>query len=171
MVGQHVQLDLVRYVERRLDAAGRARVEVHLAGCAACRAAAAETLALVDGLQAMPAALGRLPALTRRDWAGIWARARAPAGPPSLPRLSFCLSLVMAAFSLVTLLPPDLARQPAAVTAGMVQTPGAVAFTPRALPSRPDAGWIDTAPATVAGDEVSAAGPIPAPTPMPGPLG
>jgi anti-sigma factor RsiW len=168
MVSGHVHGDLVRYVERQLDAAARSRVEAHLASCAGCRAEAAETLALVDELQSMPAALRGLPQRTSRDWAGVWLRVQRPAVPARPPRLSFCLSLVAVAFSLVTLLPVGTAGTPAAVTVGVVQTPRLAALTPRADAPGGEGQLASPAAATAAGDMALTAGPVPIPTPMPG---
>jgi anti-sigma factor RsiW len=169
MVGAHVQADLLRYAERRLDAAGVARVEAHLAGCAACRAAAAETAALVDALQAMPAALRALPGSSPRRWAGVWRRVRQPARRAALPRLSFGLSLATAAFSLLMALPAGLSGQPAAVTAGVVETPGISVLTPRAAAEAGGQGRASAAATSAASGLSVTAGPAPIPTPVPGP--
>jgi hypothetical protein len=160
---------LLRYAERRLDAAGRARVEAHLAVCLECQAAAAETAAVVDALQAMPLALRALPASGRRDWAAVWQRARKPAPWAALPRLSFGLSLVTAAFTLLMILPGGLAGRPAAVTAGVVETPRVSVLTPRVAA----VGLVESRSAAAATSAARAAsltvGPVPIPTPMPGP--
>jgi anti-sigma factor RsiW len=175
LVTHPVERDFAAYAEQRLSAARRAQVEAHLAQCPACRAAAEETLALVDALQAMPAALRqgpqRLPA-----WAGVWARVQRPA-PPRLPRaaprLSFYVSLLAVAFSAATLLPGAFGIHPA-MTAGVVATPVThttqVALTPR-LTNQP-ARAATTAQAalvfnTAVGAVATPAGPATAPTPGP----
>lgn|GEM_PF-3593032 len=167
LVNQHVQNDLAAYAEHRLDPVRTAQVEAHLAECRACRAAAAETAALVDALQATPAALRGLGRGSGPAWPQIWARVAAPlrpALPPTLPRLSFYVSLLAVAFSAATLLPGSLGGRPA-VTAGVVETPVAASLTPR----------VDVAPGLNATAAVALnllatpAGPLPAPTPQTGP--
>jgi anti-sigma factor RsiW len=73
VVTGHGRDDLLRYAEQRLDAASRARVEAHLARCAACRAEAATLVDLVDSLQAMPGALRAPAAVAARRWPAVWA--------------------------------------------------------------------------------------------------
>jgi hypothetical protein len=118
----------VRYAERRLDAAGRAQVEAHLAACAECRHAAAETA-----------------------------------------RLSFGLSLVTVAFSLLMFLPAGLAGRPAAVTAGVVETPRVSALTPHVAAAAGGEARSAAAATRSAGAASLTLGPVPIPTPMPGP--
>jgi anti-sigma factor RsiW len=169
MVGTHVQADLVRYAEKRLDAAGLARVEAHLAVCAECQAEAAETVALVDTLQVLPAALRALPTSSVRQWPDVWQRVRLASAQGRPPRLSFGLSLATAAFSLLMLLPAGLAGQPAAVTAGVVETPHVAALTPRVAAVAGADGRSAAAATSAAGALSLTVGPVPIPTPMPGP--
>lgn len=58
---QHVRDDLSAYLDGALSPAGRALVQGHLDGCAACRAAAAELAATARLISALP-----LPAPSRR---------------------------------------------------------------------------------------------------------
>ncbi len=180
LVTPHVDADLAAYVERRLSTSRHAQVEAHLAVCRACRAAAAETAALVDALQATPAALLPVERGAGQHWPEIWARVAASASARpvarTLPRLSFYVSLMAVAFSAATLLPGTFGLRPA-VTAGVVETPVTVALTPRA------AQLGQAEPMTLAAVSVSAdatlavaldaiatpAGPAPAPTPKTGP--
>jgi anti-sigma factor RsiW len=159
----------VRYAERRLDAAGRAQVEAHLAACAECRHAAAETAAVVDALQAMPMALRVLPGSGARDWINVWRRVRQPKPRAALPRLSFGLSLVTVAFSLLMFLPAGLAGRPAAVTAGVVETPRVSALTPHVAAAAGGEARSAAAATRSAGAASLTLGPVPIPTPMPGP--
>lgn len=181
MVSGHVVTDLAAYAERRLSAQRLTEVEAHLAVCRACQAAAAETEALVEALQAAPAALRGLEHSAGRHWPEIWARVTADAPAPGARRrpsgwrqLSVYMSLMAVAFSAATLLPGTFGLQPA-VTAGVVETPAAHALTPRA-------GQTGQAePVTLAAVRAEAtasaarliiatpAGPAPAPTPKTGP--
>lgn len=171
MIGRHVRDDLVRYAERQLDAAARARVEAHLAVCAECWAAAGETVRLVDALQAMPVALRGLPWRSGRQWPGLWGlvQLRAARSTPRTPRLRLCLSLATAAFSLMALLPVGLASQPGSVTAGVVETPRQEVLTPRVADGSDPDGRLAAEATSAAGDLGLAVGPVPVPTPMPGP--
>ncbi len=182
LVTPHVDADLAAYAERRLSARRYAQVEAHLADCRACRAAAADTVALVDALQAAPAALRPLERGAGQHWPAIWARVAAPARPAahqwprSLPRLSFYVSLMAMAFSAATLLPGTFGLRPA-VTAGVVETPVTLALTPRAAQNG-QAAQLTLAAVRVNADATVAvaidaaatpAGPAPAPTPKTGP--
>lgn len=167
LVNQHVDNDLAAYAERRLSAARTAQVDAHLAVCRACRAAASETAALVDALQATPAALRGWGRASGPPWPQVWARVAAPirpALPRRLPRLSFYVSLVAVAFSAATLLPGTLGGPPA-VTAGVVETPVVVSLTPRA----DLAPGLNATAAVALNLAATPAGPLPAPTPQTGP--
>jgi anti-sigma factor RsiW len=182
VVNAHVHSDLLAYAEHRLSAQRQAQVAAHLAECARCQAAAADTAALVDALQAAPAALRRLERGAAQHWPAVWARAAAPVLRPALsrsvPRLSFYVSLLAVAFSASTLLPGNFGLQPA-VTAGVVETPVTISLTPRAgLDGQSDlvtlAGLsvsVSTNATAAAGASLAAtpAGPAPAPTPKTGP--
>ncbi len=184
VVSQHVERELPAYAERRLSAARRAQVEAHLASCAVCRAVADETVALVDALQAMPAALRGVP--QGRQWNTIWAKVSAPSQPRlprAAPRLSFYMGLMAVAFSAATLAPGAFGIRPA-VTAGVVETPvgiaqaANIALTPRAATNEavealallgqaaPVEATLNAA-ATLSGAVATPAGPPTAPTPRP----
>lgn len=181
-MNRHVEQDLLAYLEGRLSAGRAAQLEAHLAACAACRAAAADTAALHDHLRALPAALRPLERRTARDWPHVWARvtaAQRPAAawPRTLPRLSFYVSLLAVAFTAATLVPGSFGLHPA-VTAGVVETPGTVrlALTPRAGDHDTVAVAADrtaAVPLATTAVVVDAAatpfGPAPAPTPKAAP--
>lgn len=181
LVSAHVREELAAYAERRLGAERLAQVETHLAECRACQTAAAETAALVEALQAAPAALRGLERNAGRHWPEIWARVAAGAPvsgahrrPSGWRQLSVYMSLVAVAFSAATLLPGTFGLQPA-VTAGVVETPAVGALTPRAGQS--SLGEPMTLAAVRAEATANAAltmvatpaGPAPAPTPKMGP--
>jgi hypothetical protein len=82
------------------------------------------------------------------------------------PHLSVYLSLAAVAFAVAALLPTGLSGRPAAVTAGVVETPRQAAVTPLAAV---DANPAAPAAATAARLAATAIGPLPVPTPLPGP--
>jgi anti-sigma factor RsiW len=169
MKSGHPRQALLAFVEGRLDAAGRARVERHLPDCAACRAEVAELIHVTDTIGALPAALGGLAQRPAGSWSAIWARVRAvPVRPLSVaPQLNLTLSLAVVVFVLAASLPAGLGARPASVTAGAIQTPVAAHATPSAGRGTA-AGAAQLSTALAANRLAAGARAIPVPTPVPG---
>lgn len=168
---QHPRQELLAFVEGRLDPCALARVSAHLAGCARCRAEAAELMDVTDSLNALPAALRGLSERRAGAWAVVWGRVQAVPIRRLVPQLNFFLSLTAVVFVLAAALPAGLGAQPLPVTAGAIQTPVA-------LPATPVAGKVTAAgPAWQVSTALAAsrlprgARPVPNPTPVPGQRG
>lgn len=165
MTAPHPRKELLALVEGRLDAARRAQVEHHLAGCALCRVEAAELAHVTDTLGALPAALRGLPDFRAGSWSTVWARVQGVPVRRMVPQLNLYLSLAVLVFVLAAALPAGLAGPPILVTAGVIQTPVAVQATPVVGRGTASAvGRVSTALARVS----TSARPIPNPTPVPG---
>lgn len=165
---EHARRELLRFAERRLAPAERARVERHLRVCAACRAEAGELARLVDEVEALPGALRPLTAQRLgRAWPGIWAGATQPMiARWGRPQLSLYLSM-LAVVALIALRPLAGAAGPAGqVTAGVARTPMAAVGTVAAITADPAARGSGSGAETA-----TAAQPMPIPTPVPGPHG
>ncbi len=178
-VNGHVDAQLLAYVERRLAADERARVQAHLAVCAGCRAAAAELAHTVDALQGLPGALRGLPARAAHQWPAVWVNVLAAGTARKVwPHVSLYLSLVTTFLAFVLVAPGQGRPVPASVTAGVaagprLTQPATFVYQPAVGPTESAATFglavHGGAEATVAGTR--AIQPIPIPTPAPDPQG
>jgi anti-sigma factor RsiW len=170
MTIKHPRLELLAFVEGRLDQPAQARVKEHLAGCPRCRAEVAELMQLTDSLDALPGALRGLSERRTGSWLAVWARVQGLPIRRMVPQLNLYLSLVAVVFVLVAAVPAGLGVQTLPVTAGAIQTPTAPA-TPivGTITAASSAGQVSTALA--AGRLARGAQAIPNPTPVPGQRG
>ncbi|MGH2522469.1 MAG: anti-sigma factor family protein [Anaerolineales bacterium] len=160
--------DLLRMIENRLTPAERERVEAHLAVCPQCRAKLAETLELVDRLEAIPAALRAVTGRTERLWPAIWNRLQRPAARPRRRRptwqMTLGMSLATLCLVLSSTLPAGVANSPSAPS-GEAPHPSLAATPATSLPANlPHPG------AALSGTQLfSTTAPRPVQTPLPGP--
>jgi anti-sigma factor RsiW len=166
----HPGRDLLPLVEGRLDQASRARVERHLATCAACRAEAAELAEMADMLGGLPTAMAPLVTRPAGSWSRVWTRVQAVPLRRVAPQLNLYVSLAAVLFVVAAALPGGLATQPLVVTAGVIQTPVVEQATPVAG-TAPAAGFGQLGTALAGDRHLSAARPIPIQTPVPGQKG
>jgi anti-sigma factor RsiW len=166
----HPRRDLLALVEGRLDQPARARVEQHLATCAACRAEAAELMEMTDMLGALPTAMGPLVTRPADSWSRVWTRVQGAPIRRVAPQLNLYVSRAAVLFVLAAALPGGLAAQPLVVTAGVIQTPVVEQATPIAG-TAPAAGFGQLGTALAGDRHVTAARPIPIQTPVPGQKG
>ena len=165
----HPRQELLAFVDGGLEPPARVRVGEHLAGCAECRAEAAELARVNDMLRALPAAMRPLTRQPAGAWTQVWGRVKGVPLRRVVPQLNLYLSLAAVVFVLAAALPAGLAAQPLPVTAGVIQTPVAAAATPAAgLSTASVTGQLSTA---LAFKPVTAARPIPSQTPVPGQKG
>jgi anti-sigma factor RsiW len=167
----HPHQQLLAFVDGGLEPATQTRVAEHLAGCAECRAEAAELARVNDMLRALPAAMRPLTRRPAGSWSQVWGRVNGVPLPlrRAVPQLNLYLSLAAVVFVLAAAVPASLGAQPLPVTAGVIQTPVAAAATPAAGKGTSVAtGQLSTA---LAAKPVTAARPIPIQTPIPGQKG
>ena len=167
MSRQHPRRDLFRLVEGGLDPAARARVEQHVADCAACQTELSHMTQTVDSLRAIPHALHQLTAPSPAAWPAVWARMQRVPVRRMAPHLNLVLSLAAVVFVLAAALPSGLGVQPMRVTAGANQTPQTVLATPSAGKAIGSEA-VQVSTALAASHLATGARALPAPTPIPG---
>ena len=109
--------ELIAYLDGRVNAAGRAKVESHLAGCAACRNGAEE-------MRKVSMLLGEVPAVEPSFGFDARVRQRVAAEPRQswfwrlvpAPRPAFAVALLIALTVLVAKLPSNRAPAPPVAT-------------------------------------------------------
>ena len=167
----HVDEHLLALIERRLTAAERARVAIHLEACPRCRASARALAETADELAALPNALRALPLRAARQWPAVWAKVRAAGSAArSGPQLSVYLGLVSSLVAIVAVIPSVRQGAPASVTAGVAAGPQLT--QPATVVMQVEgtvAEWQDRAsdPAAPTVDNAAAIAPVPIPTPAP----
>lgn len=169
MTAAHVDDCLLALVERRLAPAERARVLTHLAGCARCRAAAAELDEAAGDMRALAGTLRALPTQAARQWPAVWARVQGANVAGRLgPQARVYLGLITGFLALLTAFPGLSHGAAANVTAGVAigpqQTVPATVAYQAARPAGTEDEFVPAAP-TVAGTVAIA--PMPIPTPVP----
>ena len=159
----HIHQFWLRFIEKRLSPAERARAGAHLAACPECREELAELRDLVGALEAMPLALRDWPKRRRNLWAAVWERVQRPAARPIYSwQLAASTSVVAVCLSTLTLFGPALSGS-WTVTAGLADPAQSTLETPLAPHAASNAASTARAP--------QAEFPLPAPvqTPRPGP--
>jgi anti-sigma factor RsiW len=100
MVSEHLGPDGLRWVEGRLSALDRKRVDAHLAECADCRAELAEWQETARALRALPNALEAMPVRVTPAWRAVQARLRPQTlNPHPVWRAALSVGLVMMIFA------------------------------------------------------------------------
>jgi anti-sigma factor RsiW len=179
MVAEHQPGQLLAYVEQRLSPEAQSRMAAHLAGCAACRREADDLAPVVEALRAMPEALRRVPGRAQNNWPRVWGRVQPggsmqraggliPAVGRYLPRVTVYLGLLVGALTASMIWPGGMAGQAQAVTAGLVETPHALAHTTQAAVAGGPALRLTVGGAlATAGQLAVPMGPAPVGTPRP----